>query len=124
MQPHRHELFARHARESLRQDGAAVLAALLRGVAPASAFVALIVLFLSPALCLGTQDDVIWRFIISLYQLSLLLTSMVRLVASLAVLAPRPKNGLPVESRWSIFPNNEDHAAFAALVATALGWIP
>jgi hypothetical protein len=38
-------------------------------------------------------------------------------------LAPGPKDGLPVENRWSIFPNNVDHAAFAALIGIALGFL-
>ena len=118
-----HDLCAERNPESSRQDGAAVLAALLRGVAPAFGFTTMIVFFLSPALFLDGQNVSPWRLIISLYQLSLLLSTMVRLMASIAVLAPGPKNGLPVENRWSVFPNNVDHAAFSALLAMVLGWM-
>jgi hypothetical protein len=118
-----HDLCAERNPESSRQDGAAVLAALLRGVAPAFGFTTMIVFFLSPALFLDGPDVSPWRLIISLYQLSLLLSTMVRLMASIAVLAPGPKNGLPVENRWSVFPNNVDHAAFSALLAMVLGWM-
>ena len=123
MHQQHHDLFDERNQEIRPQDGAAIMAALLRGIAPALGVTTMIIFFLSPALFLGDHDGPIWRLIISLYQLSLVLTTTVRLLASLAAMAPGPKGGLPVENRWSIFPNNVDHAAFAALIAMALGWM-
>lgn len=123
MHQRHHDVFTETNHGIRQQDGAAILAALLRGVAPALGVTTLIVFFLSPALFLGIQNGSVWYLTASLYQLSLLLTTMVRVMASLAVLAPGPKGGLMVENRWSVFPNNVDHAAFAALLALALGWM-
>jgi hypothetical protein len=72
---------------------------------------------------LNGQDIALWPLMVTLFQLSLLLLMLIRLLMSLAVLAPGPKGGLPVENRWSVFPNNMDHAAFAALVGIALGFL-
>jgi hypothetical protein len=123
MHRRQHDLCAECDQKSSRQDGAAVLAAMLCGVAPTLGVITMIVFFLSPALFLSGQDVSPWRLIVSLYQLSLLLSTMVRLMASIAVLAPGPKGGLQVDNRWSVFPNNVDHAAFSALLAMMLGWM-
>jgi hypothetical protein len=123
MHREQHDLCAERNQESSRQDGATVLAALLRGVAPAFGFTTVIVFFLSPTLFLNVQNVSPWLLIVSLYQLGMLLSTIVRLMASIAVLAPGPKGGLQIENRWSVFPNNVDHAAFSALLAMVLSWM-
>jgi hypothetical protein len=118
-----HDLLAEDNRTPQQRDGAAILAALLRGVAPVFGLATLTVFFLLPVFLLNDLDATVWRLIVALCQLSLLLSTLIRLLGSLAALAPGPKDGLPVENRWSIFPNNVDHAAFAALVGIALGFL-
>ncbi len=118
-----HDLLTGRDRDLSQPDGAAVLAALLRGIALAFGFAAVTMMCLLPMILLYGQDIALWPLIVAMLQLTLLLVTVIRLLMSLAALAPGPKGSLPIENRWSVFPNNVDHAAFAALVGIALGFL-
>jgi hypothetical protein len=60
-----HDLLAEDNRTPQQRDGAAILAALLRGVAPVFGFATLTVFFLLPAFLLNGLDATVWRLIVA-----------------------------------------------------------